>query len=156
MNHSVKKGCSFGLTSGIITTVGLIVGLNASTGSKNVILGGILVIAVADALSDALGIHVSEESEGHHTAKEIWQSTISTFLAKFIIALTFIIPILTMPLYAAMIMSMFWGLALIAGLSYYVASMYNRDPWDAVFEHLVITIVVLVVTQLLGFWVATL
>jgi len=54
---------SFGLTSGIITTLGLIVGLHSGTHSKLAVIGGILTIAMADALSDALGIHVSEESE---------------------------------------------------------------------------------------------
>ena len=90
MNHSLKVGFSFGLTSGIITTVGLMVGLHSGTHSKLVILGGILTIAVADSMSDALGIHISEESENKHTQKEIWMATLSTFLCKFLIALTFI------------------------------------------------------------------
>jgi len=34
MNHSVEIGFSFGLTSGIITTLGLMVGLNSGTHSK--------------------------------------------------------------------------------------------------------------------------
>ncbi|MFN3301827.1 MAG: VIT1/CCC1 transporter family protein, partial [Patescibacteria group bacterium] len=89
MNHSLKIGFSFGLTSGVITTLGLIVGLHAGTHSKIVVLGGILTIAIADAFSDALGIHISEESEVKHNLKEIWQSTISTFLAKFLFTLTF-------------------------------------------------------------------
>ena len=71
MNHSVKVGFSFGLTSAVITTLGLIVGLNAGTHSKLVVLGGIITIAIADAFSDALGIHVSEESEGKHSQKEV-------------------------------------------------------------------------------------
>jgi hypothetical protein len=63
MKHSWKVGLSFGLTSGIITTLGLMVGLNSSTNSKLVVIGGIMTIAIADSPSDALGIHVSEESE---------------------------------------------------------------------------------------------
>ena len=52
IKKSLKIGLSFGLTSGVITTLGLLVGLNSSTHSKMVVLGGILVIAIADALSD--------------------------------------------------------------------------------------------------------
>ena len=63
MEHSFRVGMSFGLTSGIITTLGLIVGLHSGTHSKLAVIGGILTIAMADAFSDALGIHVSEESE---------------------------------------------------------------------------------------------
>jgi VIT1/CCC1 family predicted Fe2+/Mn2+ transporter len=84
MKHSLKTGFSFGLTSGIITTLGLMVGLHSGTHSKLVVVGGILTIAIADAFSDALGIHISEESENKHTKKEIWESTISTFLSKFV------------------------------------------------------------------------
>ena len=71
MRHSLRVGFSFGITSGIITTLGLMVGLNSSTRSGLVVIGGILTIAIADAFSDALGIHISEESENRHTAKEI-------------------------------------------------------------------------------------
>ncbi|MGB6865995.1 MAG: VIT1/CCC1 transporter family protein, partial [Candidatus Aminicenantaceae bacterium] len=91
MKHSLKTGFSFGLTSGIITTLGLMVGLHSGTHSKLVVIGGILTIAIADSFSDALGIHISEESENKHTKKEIWESTISTFLSKFVFALTFVV-----------------------------------------------------------------
>ena len=66
MKHSIKVGFSFGLTSGIITTLGLMIGLNSSTNSSIVVIGGILTIAIADSLSDAIGIHIAEESENIH------------------------------------------------------------------------------------------
>ena len=62
MKRAVTTGVSFGLTSGTITTLGLIVGLHAGTHSRLAVIGGILTIAVADALSDALGMHIAEES----------------------------------------------------------------------------------------------
>ena len=117
MKLSIRKGFSFGLTSGIITTLGLIVGLHSSTNSSVIIIGGVLVIAIADALSDALGIHVSEESENKHSAKEIWESTVATFSSKFIFALTFIVPFLLLPLYLAIIVSVIWGLSFILAFS---------------------------------------
>ena len=58
-----------------------------------VVIGGILTIAVADSLSDALGIHLSQESDKKNSKKSIWMSTLITFLAKLIFALTFLIPI---------------------------------------------------------------
>ena len=48
MKSSYKIGLSFGLTSGVITTLGLLVGLDAGTHSQPIVLGGILTIAVAD------------------------------------------------------------------------------------------------------------
>lgn len=153
MNHSLKTGFSFGSTSGIITTLGLIVGLNSSTSSKIVIIGGILTIAIADAFSDALGIHISEESENKHTAKEIWQSTISTFLSKFFFALTFMVPILLFELKTAMIINVIWGMSMLGIFSYYMAKKQKVKPLGVVSEHLFITITVVIITNYIGFFV---
>ena len=87
MRHSLQVGLSFGLTSAIITTLGLMVGLNSGTHSRLAVLGGILTIALADAFSDATGIHVSEESENKHSTREVWESTIATFLSKLFFSL---------------------------------------------------------------------
>ena len=149
-NHSLKIGISFGLTSGIITTLGLVVGLNAGTHSKIVIIGGILTIAVADAFSDALGIHVSEEAENKHTEREIWESTVCTFLAKFIFAMSFIVPMILFPLGTAIIVSIIYGLSLLGIFSFYIADKKNGSRWKAVVEHLSIAIVVIILTNYIG------
>jgi len=136
MKHSLVVGFSFGLTSGIITTLGLMVGLHSGTHSKLVVIGGVLTIAIADAFSDALGIHVSEESENKHTSKEIRESTITTFLSKFVFALTFIVPVLLLPLATAIIVSVVWGLSLLGIFSFYIAKEQKVRPWKVVIEHL--------------------
>src|SRR3989339_2224212 len=92
MDSSLRTGITFGLTSAIITTLGLMVGLHSGTHSKNVVLAGILTIAIADAFSDALGIHISKEAENTYTVNHIWAATISTFFAKFLFAMTFVVP----------------------------------------------------------------
>ncbi|TKS61160.1 MAG: membrane protein [Nitrospira sp.] len=71
MKASWKTGLSFGLTSGVITTLGLMVGLHSGTHSRAIVIGGILTIAIADAMSDALGIHVSEESKNSGPTRQI-------------------------------------------------------------------------------------
>jgi VIT1/CCC1 family predicted Fe2+/Mn2+ transporter len=156
MKHSIKTGFSFGLTSGIITTLGLMVGLNSSTHEKLVVIGGILTIAIADAFSDAMGIHISEESENKHSAREIWESTISTFLSKFVFALTFVIPILLFPLSTAVIISVVWGLSIITIFSCYIAREQGVKPYKVVSEHLFIAILVIIATHLVGAWISTL
>lgn len=150
MKLSVKKGVSFGLTSGIITTLGLIVGLFSNTHSSVVIISGILVIAIADAMSDALGIHVSQESEKSNTEKEIWESTLATFLSKFFIALSFVLPILFLPLNIAVVACILWGIFLLVTFNYYIAKQKNVSPMGMVFEHLAIAIVVIIVTYYVG------
>ena len=154
MKHSIKIGFSFGLTSGIITTLGLMVGLNSGTHSKLVVLGGILTIAIADAFSDALGIHISEESENKHSTKEIWQSTISTLISKFIFALTFVIPVLLLELSTAIVVSIIWGLSMLSILSFRIAKEQKANPWKVITEHLLIVLVVIIATHHLGDWMS--
>ena len=153
MKHSLKTGFSFGLTSAIITTLGLMIGLYSGTGSKLVVIGGIITIAIADAFSDALGIHIAEESKNKNTTREIWEATISTFLSKFVFALTFIVPVLLCPLATAVIVSVVWGLSLLGILSFYIAKEQKVKPWKVISEHLIIASLVIVVTYYVGIWV---
>lgn len=155
MKHSVRVGFSFGLTSGVITTLGLIVGLHSSTHSKVVVIGGILLIAIADALSDATGIHISEESENRHSAREIWESMTCTFFSKFAFALTFILPVLLLELPVAVVVCVVWGLSVLAILSAYIARQQRAKPHRVILEHLAIAIAVVVITHWIGDWVAT-
>ena len=154
MRHSIKTGFCFGLTSGIITTIGLIVGLHSSTNSRFIIIGGILIIAIADAFSDSIGIHMSEESEGKHDTKEIWESTLSTFFSKFIFSLSFIVPVLLLSLTTAIFISLIWGYSLIIVLSYYTAKIRKSKPWIAIMEHLIIATMVIIITHYVGIWIS--
>jgi len=156
MKDSLRTGVSFGLTSAVITTLGLMVGLHSGTHSKIVVLAGILTIAVADAFSDALGIHVSEEAENTHTAKEIWGATVVTFLTKFLFAMTFVVPVLLLSLSAAIIVNLIWGLSILTVLSYIIARSQGKPPWKTVGEHLMIAIVVIAVTHWMGDWIGRL
>jgi vacuolar iron transporter family protein len=156
MNHSLRIGLSFGLTSAIITTLGLMVGLSSTTNLKIIVIGGILTIAIADSFSDALGIHISEESENIHTAKEIWQSTLATFFSKFIFAASFIIPVVYFDeLSTAILFSIIWGLSLLTVLSYVMAKQQEIKPYKPIAEHLIIAIAVVLVTYYVGCWIST-
>ena len=150
LKDSLRIGVSFGLTSAVITTLGLMVGLNASTGSKLVVIGGILTIAIADAFSDALGIHISEESENVHSPKEIWMSTAFTFIAKFIFALTFIVPLLFLSLLTAIIVNIIWGLLLLIIISFKIAKDQKENSFKIITEHLTVAITVIVLTSFIG------
>lgn len=156
MDHSLKTGVSFGVTSGIITTLGMMVGLHTGTHSRTVVIAGILTIAVADAFSDALGIHISEESENVHTDREIWVATLATFFAKFFCALTFLVPIVLVRLETAVWISGVWGLGMLAVFSWLLAVEQERRRWPVVLEHLAIAVVVIGLTRLLGGWLSRL
>lgn len=155
MRHSIQTGFSFGLTSAVITTLGIMVGLSSGTHSKMVVIGGILTIAVADALSDALGIHLSEESEGKHSQKQVWISTVCTFLTKFGVAVTFAVPVLLLSLGKAVLVNIVWGFILLALFSYYIGREGKLKSWRVVCEHICIASAVIVATHYLGLLIST-
>lgn len=153
MRTSWKTGLSFGLTSGVITTLGLMVGLHSGTHSRTIVIGGILTIAIADAMSDALGIHVAEESKNSGPTGQIWEATMATFVAKFVIALTFLIPVMVRPLDQAIAISVLWGLLMLALLSFFIARAQAVPPWKVIGEHLLIALCVVAITHYVGDWV---
>jgi len=153
MRASWKTGLSFGLTSGVITTLGLMVGLHSGTHSRAIVIGGILTIAIADAMSDALGIHLAEESKNSGPTIQIWEATLATFVAKFVIAMTFLIPVWVWPLDQAIVASAIWGLLLLAALSFFVARVQRVAPWKVIGEHMLIGLSVIAITHYVGDWV---
>jgi len=155
MKVAVRKGFGFGLTSGVISTLGLMMGLSSGTHSSDVVLGGIIVIAIADAMSDAVAIHMSEETNASEDESTIWPETIASFSSKFIIALLFVIPVLLLPLNAVVNLNIIFGLLLIGILSYYIAKFEKRNILKIVASHLIITIAVVVITKYVGAWADT-
>ncbi len=149
MKESLRTGITFGLTSGTITTLGLMIGLYSGTNSRSVVIGGILTIAIADSLSDALGIHISEEANHTRTTLQVWVATVATFLSK-LYAITFVIPVLLFSLPVAININLAWGFTLLTILSYYLAKSQGVKPWKVILEHLMITTVVVALTHFLG------
>jgi VIT1/CCC1 family predicted Fe2+/Mn2+ transporter len=153
-SDGARTGLFFGATSGVITTIGLIVGLNSGTSSITAVLGGILVIAVADAMSDALGIHLAEEADPNTDHAHVWAATIMTFVTKFVFSISFAVPLLLLPLTTAVVVSVVWGLLVIVILSYFLARSQKESPLYIIAEHLGIAILVIVFSHYIGVWVA--
>lgn len=154
MKKSYKAGISFGLVSGVLTTLGLLIGLGVSTKSKAAVIGGILTIAIADALSDSFGVHLSQESSGDNTPRQVWEATFATFFSKFFFALTFLIPISFLSIKVALIVSVIWGLLLISVLSLLIADDGKDSKGGKIAvlaEHLSLFLLVVVLSYLVGF-----
>ena len=150
MRMQFRKGLGFGLTSGTITTLGLLVGLDASTGSRLAILAGIFAIAISDAFSDALGMHISEESTYKKTKKQIWEAMIATFFFKFIFALSFAVPFFLFNVSTAVYVCIAWGISVLAYYSYHLAKKEKISPFKAITEHVSIAIAVIAAAYIVG------
>ncbi len=152
-NEGTRTGLYFGFTSGVITTLGLIVGLNSGTHSLQAVVGGIVLIAIADASSDATGIHLSQEADPNIVERTVWLATLSTFISKFIVSISFLVPVLLLPLSTAIVAAVVWGLLIIVMLSIGIARNQETRATPVVVEHCVITLAVIGVSHYVGVFI---
>jgi len=140
---------SIGATAAITTSMGLIAGLTQGETAKTSIITGLLIIAVADNISDSLGIHIYKESEGA-SKEDINSYTYGNFIVRLLLAFTFVLIVLLFPPRLALIVSSIWGLVLLAILSYLIAKSKKANPFLEVVWHLAVALLVIVVSKLLG------
>ena len=150
MRNPLNVGLGFGLTSGVITTLGMIIGLNAATHSESAVVGGILTVALADAFSDALGIHITEESTGKRSEAYTWKATFSTFFFKIVFALSFILPFVFLEYNNAIFACIAWAGLVIGVFSYIIGKRRGEKPFGVVAEHLLVSVLVVIITQIVG------
>ena len=155
MDKGTRTGIFFGATSGVITTIGLMVGLQAGTQSMVAVFGGVVVIAVSDSMSDALGIHLAQEADPESTRAHIWAATLWAFVSKFVVAISFALPLLLLPLGQAVLVGVVWGLTIVTLMSYFLARMQQTSAWRVVGEHVSIALVVVALSHYVGVWVRT-
>ena len=154
MLKGLKIGLGFGLASAVITTLGLMLGLATSTGSKLVVIAGILTIAIADSFSDALGVHIAKESEGNLSSREVWHATFFTFIFKAFFALSFLIPVILLPINLALYASFAWGSVILVLQSYKLARDNGTKAREVIFEHFMIAVLVMVLTYFAGSFIS--
>jgi len=150
MSHLTRF--SFGATSAIITCLAFIIGLSKSANPRFTIIGSLLVIAIADNISDSLGIHIYQESD-LKKSEVVRTSTFFNFITRFFVIFIFILFVLLLPLLYAMILSIIWGISLLIILSYYIAREQKISPYKAIIEHVAIAVVVIVISNYLSEWI---
>ncbi len=143
------KNYIFGSSAAIITDVSLIVGLGSAQAGKGPILAGLLTIAVADNISDSLGIHMYKESEGYGQRLSLG-STVLNFFSRLLISFTFIAMVIALPMAQALYVGLVWGLVLIGFISYVISRSNKQNPIREVAIHIVTAVVVIVLSRFLG------
>jgi VIT1/CCC1 family predicted Fe2+/Mn2+ transporter len=144
----------FGATSAIITNLAIVTGMHSSTNAKTSIIGSLMVIALADNISDSLGIHIYQETEDIQK-KEVWIGTFTNFFARLLVSFGFIMIVLLLPIEMAVTVSVIYGLLTLALFSYIIAKMKRLNPVAAIFEHIVIATIVIIISNYLGTWIIT-
>jgi VIT1/CCC1 family predicted Fe2+/Mn2+ transporter len=144
---------SFGATSAIVTSLAFIVGLSRNTDSRLIIIGSLLVIAIADNISDSLGIHIYQESE-LKKPRAIRASTFYNFLTRFLATMVFVLLVAFLPTMYAVTVSIAYGVSLVVILSYLISKEQKVSPWAAILQHVAIVVLVIIASSFVGEWIA--
>jgi vacuolar iron transporter family protein len=134
--------------------MGVSVGLNAATATKAAIVSGLLIIAVADNISDSLSIHIYQESEGLES-KSAFRSTITNFLARFLATFTFVALVIALPPALVGPILLAWGLVLLSVLTYLLARERGVSAASEIVKHVAVALLVVFVSRTLGVWIRT-
>jgi VIT1/CCC1 family predicted Fe2+/Mn2+ transporter len=152
MNEEQKKkniNFSIGITAAIVTSMGLIAGLAQGNYTKTGLITSLLVFAIADNISDSLGLHIYKESEGA-SSRETRMFTYGNYIARLFLSATFILIVLLFSSYLAFIISFLWGSILLAILSYFIAKKKKTNSSLEIIWHLMIALMVVLGSRFLG------
>ena len=140
---------SIGTTAAIVTSMGLIAGLAQGNYTKTGLITSLLVFAIADNISDSLGLHIYKESEGA-SSRETRIFTYSNYIARLFLSATFVLIVLLFSSYLAFIISFLWGTILLAILSYFIAKKKGTNPPLEIIGHFMISLAVVLGSRFLS------
>jgi len=143
------KNYIFGSTAAIVTNISLIVGLGSADSGLGPILGALLTIAIADNISDSLGMHLYKEAEGLGT-KLSFIATALSFTCRLLVSFSFIAIVLAFPMDTAIPVAIAWGLFLLVIVSYLVTRSKGQGSALEIVKHLSVAIVVIVLSHFTG------
>jgi len=138
-----------GSSAAIITNIGLIVGLGSAWANKGPIIGGLLTFALADNISDSLGIQLYKESEGFGK-KLSTLATVLNFLSRLLVSFSFIAIVLIFSTSRAIIVGIVWALLLLTLVSHLVTRINRENSVKEILKHVLIAVIVIVVSRFVG------
>ena len=143
---------SYGGTAAAVTSTALISGLCAANATKPIIMSALLIAALADNLTDALSIHVYQESE-RLDQKDARTAALTNFAARLLLCLSFALLLRLFSLAHATEAAIIWGTALVAALSYGMARERSVKPMPEILKHLLIASAAIIVSKAIGHWI---
>ena len=148
------RGISFGSPAAIVTSMALIVGLAATTATKAQVVGALLIIGIADNLTDSLSVHIYQEAE-RLAERQALKTTVCNFFARLIVSLSFAFIFLRSPPSLAIYAGMLWGFLLLSVLSYLLAQARGVRPLPEILKHDGIAVAVILISKGIGLLVST-
>jgi len=145
---------SFGGTAAIVTSMGLIAGLDAARAQKMTVVSALLIAALADNLTDSLSVHMYQESE-RLEQREVFKGTLANFATRLLVCLSFVGIVLICPDHHLGTMVAFvWGMFLLSALTCLLAHQRGVSMLSEVGKHLATALAVIFVSREIGGWIS--
>jgi len=146
---------SYGASAAVVTSTALITGLSAANTTRTVILTALLIAALADNLTDALSVHIFQESE-QLDQTDAFTGTVTNFFTRLLLCISFAPAVAWFPVAHVAEGAILWGAVLLAILTYLVARERKVSPALEVVKHLMTASAVIAMSMLIGHWIGTL
>lgn len=148
--HDRMGELTFGITSGVLTTVGVLVGVNSAAASRLAVIASIVAVAMADSWSDAFGMFNSKMAERGASRTQALRFAAATLTAKMLVPLTFILPLAALELSTAVIVCLVWGAVLLALLSAEQALVSQQSVRNMVARNLGLAMFIMLISKTAG------
>ena len=147
VDSDLRQGLIFGISSGVITTSGVLAGLVQTPVSPIILIVTIVSLAISDGISESYGLFISKKVEkpkdnGHGPVK----SFVGLLVTKMIVVLSFLIPLLfsrQLGYYKNMSWPILWGVLILTILDYYTSCLRKEKLLPYLIKHYIILVITL-------------
>ncbi len=146
------SGMTFGVMDGLLSVLSILIGLG-SVIDKYAIFTAMIIVGFADAMANAAGMRVSQETAMKSTKTQIFRSMILAFFGTFFAVSGLAAPLVFFDIYTATIISTVAGFLLLSGLGVFVGLRRNygrKDMLRLMSEYIITGIVIIIISRGLG------
>ena len=140
---------SYGGTAAVITSIGLVVGFVTATGSRGALVGSLLIVGLADNITDSLSIHIYQESEGLEAARALRTTAINS-ATRLLVTATFVVLAVLVPRSWLAPAAIIWGTLLLSALTQALARERHVSTGRELGLHLSVAAAVVFLSWVIG------
>lgn len=110
---------------------------------------GLLIIGIADNLTDSLSVHIYQEAE-RLAERQAFQTTVSNYVARLAVSVSFACLFFLLPSPVAIYACLLWRFFLLCGLTYLLANARGVGALAEICKHADVAVVVIVTSKAVG------
>lgn len=147
---------AFGMSSAVMTVLGIIIGLISANQPLNAVIGGIASVALADSMADALGVYTAKRSERGSSPKIALKSGLYTFWSKLIFSSSFLLWFFIFPLQVSVMVSMAWAFVILVFINFLISYAQDEPILTNILKNVGLACIIVLASFLVGNWASKL